>query len=120
MTKTSNAQVVHDFLINLSKLIKDPTIPSQQVLLLTSLYLHGEVNQSELEELTSVKRSSNSRNVLKLGPGEHAWSTDGPGLVESFEDKMNRRLKRVRLTEKGRVVMEKALSKAIDQERQPA
>jgi DNA-binding MarR family transcriptional regulator len=112
MSRTSTAALCHDFILGLSDLMEDPTLPSQQMLLLTALYIHGDVNQSQLEELTGVKRSSNSRNISKLGRGEHAWSNDGPMLVESYEDEGNRRMKRVRLTPKGRALMEAALDRA--------
>ena len=112
MTRTTIAATCHDFILGLSDLMQDPTVPSQQMLLLTALYINGDVNQSQLEELTGVKRSSNSRNISKLGRGEHAWSTDGPMLVESYEDEGNRRMKRVRLTPKGRALMEAALDRA--------
>lgn len=112
MSRTTTAATCHDFILSVSELMEDPTVPSQQLLLLTALYIHGDVSQSQLEELTGVKRSSNSRNISKLGRGEHAWSTDGPMLVESYEDEGNRRMKRVRLTAKGRALMDEALARA--------
>lgn len=63
--------------------------------------------------MTGVKGSSNSRNISKLGRGELAWANDGPGWVESFEDPMNRRLKMVRLTPKGHVLIEEVWSRVF-------
>lgn len=110
MSFGSTAAHIHNFILNLSNLTGDPTIPSQQILLLTALYVNGTMNQGDLEQVTGVRRSSNSRNIAKLGLGEHPLRKPGPGYVESFEDPGNRRLKLVRLTKKGRDLMDRALS----------
>ncbi|KQW02195.1 hypothetical protein ASC87_13265 [Rhizobacter sp. Root1221] len=80
---------------------------SQQMRLLLSLYIHGELNQLDLERYTGVKKSSNSRNIARLGDGEKPTIKRGPGWVESFEDPENRRTKLVRLTPTGRKLLEK-------------
>lgn len=101
------------FIKTLSDLTGDYTMPSQQQLLLMALFVHGTTNQSDLESMTGVKRSSNSRNISKLGVGEHVWSSDGPGYVESYEDPMNRRTKAVRLTPKGKSLMEECWKRSF-------
>lgn len=114
MSKTTDLANVNKFIYALSELSNDFTMPSQQQMLLISLYVHGTVNQQDLSDLTGVKRSSNSRNIAKLGLGERAYAMDGPQYVESFEDPMNRRLKLVRLTPKGRALLEEAWGRAFD------
>lgn len=106
MTKTTDLAIICDFIKTLSDHLSDPTMPSQQQTLLLSLYVHGTVSQGNLEELTGVKASSNSRNIAKLGRGEKAYAEDGPMLVENYEDLHNRRLKMVRLTPKGHALLE--------------
>jgi len=106
MAKGYDFAKVNDFILALNRHTKDNTMPSQQITLLLSLYIHGTVNQGDLEELTGVKRSSNSRNIAKLGMGEHPAVAPGPNLLENFEDLGNRRLKMVRLTPKGMALMD--------------
>lgn len=86
-------------------------MPMQQQQLLLQLYIHGELPQAELHKWTRVEKSANSRNVLKLGPGEKPWLKAGPGYVESYEDARNRRIKHVRLTPKGKAIIEEAASR---------
>lgn len=83
------------------------TLEAQQQLLLLSLYVHGTLNQIDLERYTGMKKSSNSRNIARLGEGERPAVERGPGWVEAFEDPMNRRTKLVRLTPLGRNLLEK-------------
>jgi DNA-binding MarR family transcriptional regulator len=100
--------------------VGDHTMGAQQQLLLLALYIHGNVNMMDLPKFTGVEKSANSRNVAVLGSGQ--WITDratgakrfeeGPGLVEAYEEPTNRRFKMVRLTPKGRAVLEAAASQA--------
>lgn len=106
MTKTTDLARVSAFISALSDLTNDYTMPSQQQLLLLSLFVHGPQNQSEIEQHTGVKRSSNSRNIAKLGQGEKPLEAAGPGFVEQEQDLRDRRLNRVRLTPKGQALME--------------
>lgn len=110
-TPTTVIRLASDFLKALSAQTNDSTMPVQQVQLLLSLYLHGEVNQHALTDATGVQRSSNSRNIARLGAGESP-DKPGPGYVESFEDPHNRRTKIVRLTAAGRELLMAAASKA--------
>lgn len=113
MAKGHDFDSVNKFILALQELTKDNTIPSQQITLLLSLYVHGTTNQGDLEELTGVKRSSNSRNISKLGIGEHPVENPGPGLLESFEDLGNRRLKLVRLTAKGQALLDECWNRSF-------
>lgn len=113
MANTTDIAKVNDFIKALSELTGDDTMPSQQQLLLLGLFVHGVTNQADIEELTGVKRSSNSRNITKLGIGERSASEPGPRWVESFEDPMDRRTKLVRLTPKGRELIDSAWIKSF-------
>lgn len=106
MSKTTDLAATCEFIKSLSALTNDPTMPSQQQTLLLSLYIHGQVSQSKLEELTGVKASSNSRNIAKLGAGEDRLADNGPKLLENYEDLKNRRTKMVRLTPKGHALLD--------------
>jgi len=114
MNKLAAISLMRDFVRNLGDATGDNTMPTQQLTLLLSLYSEGEVSQSKLEELTGVKRSSNSRNISKLGMGEKPLIAPGPGLVENTEDLTNRSTKLVRLTPKGRLLLETVYHKTYD------
>lgn len=107
---STTVSIVNDFIVALNKQTGDSTMPSQQITLLLSLYVHGDMNQGDIEKVTGVKKSSNSRNIAKLGRGENAWANEGPGWVENYEDLHNRRLKLVRLTPKGRALVDACIS----------
>ena len=104
------------FLESLAALTADHEMPMQQIQLLLQLYLRGEVEQQELPKYTRVERSANSRNVRKLGPGERPHLRAGPGYVESYDYPMDQRLKIVRLTPRGRAVLEGAAIRAQEPE----
>jgi DNA-binding MarR family transcriptional regulator len=96
----------------------DSTMGAQQLLLLMALYIHGELNQIDLPRYTGVEKSANSRNLARLGEG--SWVDKGQGkrhepglgLVEGYDEPTDRRIKKVRLTPKGRVVLEEAAKQA--------
>lgn len=113
MSATSDLAHVNALIYELANLTQDFTMPCQQQMLLLSLYVHGTLNQQELEKHTGVSRSSNSRNIAKLGIGERSSNRSGPGYVESFEDPKNRRTKLVRLSPKGRKLIEEAWTRAF-------
>lgn len=85
---------------------EDPTMGLQQLRLLLALAVHGTLNQADLQKFTGVAKSSNGRNIDRLGSG--SFRETGLGLLESFEDNLDRRFKLVRLTPKGRAVLESA------------
>ena len=98
------------FIEALAKHTGIPTLETQQQLLLLSLYVHGDLNQLDLERYTGMKKSANSRNIARLGDGLHPTTERGPGWVESYEDPENRRTKLVRLTPLGKAVLERTAS----------
>lgn len=53
----------------------------------------------DIADKTGCSGASASRNITKLGPGGPRG--DGLGLVHRYEDPMDRRNKRVQLTDKG-------------------
>jgi DNA-binding MarR family transcriptional regulator len=81
------------------------TLEMQQLLLLLSLYVRGEVNQQDLTKHAGTSASSISRTIAKLGAGENP-STPGPGWVEANPDPYNRRTNIVRLTPLGKQLLE--------------
>jgi DNA-binding MarR family transcriptional regulator len=105
-----------EFLKALSEAVGDSTLGLQQVRLLTSLYIHGALNQGSLHDYTGVERSANSRNIARLGSGQ--WIENratgakrheaGAGMVEAYEEPQDRRQKMVRLTPHGKAVMDAA------------
>lgn len=113
MSSTALAPAVALFLEELCGAVKDPTVGSQPVRLLLSLYTYGQLSQNDLEKHTGVKGSSNSRNIAKLGQGETLSTKPGLGLVESFEDQTDRRGKMVRLTPKGIATLKTALERSF-------
>jgi DNA-binding MarR family transcriptional regulator len=92
------------FTESLQELIGDSSTTFPQVLLLTQLYIHGTLNQQDLDRYTLVKKSANSRNVEKYR--QEGW-------LESYEDLLDRRSKLVRLTPQGRALLETAAQKAV-------
>jgi DNA-binding MarR family transcriptional regulator len=94
------------FIQALQKATGMKTFESQQQLLLLSLYVHGEMAQQNLDEFTGVEKSSISRNIARLGDGERPLIKRGPGWVESFEDPADRRNKMVRLTPRGKALLD--------------
>ncbi|GBL46900.1 hypothetical protein SFMTTN_2727 [Sulfuriferula multivorans] len=59
----------------------------------------------ELESAVGVSQATISRNVAKLGDGV-TFKEKGAGLVEAYEDPKYRRRKLVKLTPKGRRVVD--------------
>lgn len=75
-------------------------IPSQHLLLLMHVAAAGEVPQLDLIEKTGSSQSAVSRIVYDLGEGSPKEA--GLGLLETYPDPEWRRRKLVRLTDKGR------------------
>lgn len=110
---TSDIARVAAFIKALADLTNDYTMPSQQQLLLLALAVHGSVNQGDIEDLTGVKRSSNSRNINKLGDGEKPLEKAGPGYIKSEDDLTDRRYKKVFLTAKGKALIDEAWERSF-------
>ena len=87
----------------------DNTIPAQTIA--TYLYVAAsegsEIAQSDLEKALDLAQSSTSRNVDQLTVWCSRLRRPGAGLVEAFENPLNRRSKLVRLTPKGRALAAK-------------
>lgn len=92
------------FVEGLGDTLNDHTMGAQQINLLLVLYVHGELNQHDLPRFTHVQKSANGRNIERLGLGSYRQT--GLGLLESYEEPTNRRFKMVRLTPKGRAILE--------------
>ncbi|OAM52941.1 hypothetical protein A7981_05770 [Methylovorus sp. MM2] len=83
-------------------------------LVLTLLHVadRKEVSHQELSKLTRVSQSATAKNLMTLGEGTPAKGLEGFGLVDSFEDPLERRRKLARLTTKGKEVMKAIETKA--------
>lgn len=109
---TTACAVTSSMIEALTSYLNEPAVGANQLNLLLQLRIHGEVYQQDLVKFAGVERSAVSRNVAKLGIGERPTLRPGPGLVEAFPDIENRRLHIVRLTPKGRAVVDAAAAKA--------
>lgn len=121
--KTTIAEVGGLLINGISQRTGIATMESQQILLLLALYQLGEVEQSKLNALTGVGKSSNGRHIKRLGkgtwiaaPGTKAGKKFVPGLnwVESWEDPVDQRSKRVRLTAYGRQQIDEVMESIQD------
>ncbi len=100
------ASSVAEFITSFSKITGDNTMPVQQVLTMLAVYLVPDINLADLEKYSGVGRSSNSRNVAKLGEGEKPWQKAGPGWIQSYPDPLDRRIVKCRMTPKGKSIMD--------------
>lgn len=111
---------VDGFLGGLTEATGDTTMGIQQVRLLTALYVHGTLNQVDLPKFTGVERSAVGRNIGRLSEGLWIVKTGskqkvlqpGLGLVEAYQEPTDRRFNMVRLTPKGRALLE-AVAKSV-------
>jgi DNA-binding MarR family transcriptional regulator len=103
--------------LNLLKIIEemrkfDTQIEAQAVAVFFFVAIHGGkegVSMQTISEELDIAQSSVSRNVYKLGD-INRHKKIGIGLLEAFEDPMERRRKLVRLTSKGKRVHSTLLS----------
>jgi DNA-binding MarR family transcriptional regulator len=93
----------------------DATMGMQQFRLLLSLATQRKLNQSDLSRYTGVQKSSNGRNIDRLGSG--SMREKGLGLLKSEEDPMDRRYKLVELTPKGRQLLESCATATLKKAR---
>jgi len=84
---------------------EDPSdsLSANTVLLFLYVMQYPDRTIKELERLTGITKSATSRHVLNLTErGDRARARPGLGLVETYEDAIDSRSKRVRLTAKGK------------------
>lgn len=82
----------------------DPSdsLSASTVLMLLYVMQYPDSTVKKLEQVTGLSRSSASRHVLVLTErGDRARSRPGLGLVTTYEDAVDARVKRVKLTPKG-------------------
>jgi DNA-binding MarR family transcriptional regulator len=96
------------FITALAKHTELPRLETQQQLMLITLYTMGEVSQADLPKYVGCQRSAVSRNIARLGDGEKPLEVRGPGWVEAYADLSDRRNNFVRLTARGKEVLQKA------------
>lgn len=78
----------------------EPNMEAQVMAALLHIMLKPDITMSELAEKTGASQSAASRHVATLSP-VRALNKPGFGLVESYDDPSDRRVKRVNLTKKG-------------------
>jgi DNA-binding MarR family transcriptional regulator len=86
----------------------------QALLTLLLIAEHGEIAMAELQQHLGLGSSAMSRNIGKLGVtgyrnGSNQKEAEGLGLVEAWENPLDRRVKLARLTPKGRAAVARAL-----------
>lgn len=82
----------------------DPSdsINASTILMLLYVMQYPDSTIKKLEQVSELGRSAASRHILILTErGDRARSRPGLGLVETYEDNMDSRVKRVKLTAKG-------------------
>jgi DNA-binding MarR family transcriptional regulator len=83
----------------------DPSDSLSASTVLVFLYVmqYPDSTIKQIEKVTELTRSSASRHVLTLTErGDRARNRPGLGLVETYEDAHDSRIKRVKLTPKGK------------------
>ena len=91
----------------LERLGDEAKLTARQMRLLMALYVQGSISQQALVRYTGATKSSNSRYIAALGDGLSPLEAPGPGLVTAEADHVDRRNNVVRLTPRGRHLMEK-------------
>ena len=82
----------------------DPSeqLSSMTVLILLYVMQYPDSTIKQIEKLAEVTKSAASRHILILTErGDRARARPGLGLVETYEDQQDSRIKRVKLTTKG-------------------
>ncbi len=114
-TRYALADCVGYFLKLLQLATEIKTLETQQQLILVYLYTRGEVNQGDLDVVTGVGRTSNGRNLDRLGRGKKvrnsADRSDGLGWVETVVQDRDSRFKTCRLTALGRSKLNEIFAK---------
>jgi DNA-binding MarR family transcriptional regulator len=82
----------------------NPEIQAQQIAIFLAVVIKPDQSVNELAVATGQGNSSASRNIHALSK-VHRKGMSGLGLLTAVEDELDRRLKRIRLTPKGVMVM---------------
>lgn len=91
----------------------DSEMPLQMVAVLLTIAAEEDVPMAEVARVTNLSQASISRNVAALGM-IHRKKKPGYGLVDAYEDPMERRRKLLRLTPKGRSLINKITKQIAD------
>jgi DNA-binding MarR family transcriptional regulator len=106
-TENKTARRLLSFIEEFGKL--DAEMQIQQIAVFLHVMGKPEITMRELEQATGLSSSSVSRNVSALSK-VHRKGQPGHDLVVTFEDAMDRRIKRVRPTPKGTKVYNTLIS----------
>lgn len=84
------------------KIDPSDSLSASTVLMLLYVMQYPDSSIKKLEQVTELGRSAASRHILILTErGDRARSRPGLGLVTTYEDNIDSRVKRVKLTPKG-------------------
>ncbi|MCA3560532.1 MAG: winged helix-turn-helix transcriptional regulator [Aestuariivirga sp.] len=84
------------------KIDPSDSLSASTVLMLLYVMQYPDSTIKKLEQVTELRRSSASRHILILTErGDRARARPGLGLVTTYEDAQDSRVKRVKLTAKG-------------------
>lgn len=87
----------------------DPDVGIQAVETFFTVAGEPGIHMADLQESLQLASSSVSRNVALLG-AIHRAGKPGLGLLDAYEDPLNRRMKRVKLTKRGEHLMDSIIS----------
>lgn len=87
----------------------DPDVGVQAVETFFTVAATPDIPMADLQESLALASSSISRNVALLG-AIHRAGRPGLGLLDAYEDPLNRRMKRVKLTKRGEHLMDSVVS----------
>lgn len=108
--KPSNLAAVGRFLEALEKQTDEAGLVAKQIQILLVLYTAGETSQSNLMRVIGTKaKTTHSRHITKLSVGDKPLLRNGPGWVENYDDPVDRRTKLVRLTPRGRALLDRVI-----------
>lgn len=87
---------------SIARLDPSEALSASTVIVLLYVMQYPQQSLKQLEKLTGLTKSSVSRHVLTLtARGDRARARAGLGLVDTYEDVQDARVKRVKLTPKG-------------------
>lgn len=92
-----------------------PDVQAQTLVAFLTVALHGETNAAALAKTLGTTSASVSRNLSRLSQG--FYDDPGLGLIEQWEDPMDRRHKVIKLTPAGQglaAVVAEAMDKVLN------
>lgn len=107
LTRAQYAALIEDT-IRILRADVDPQMPIQAVLMFLAVPMKGETSSTALQKaVPDIGQSSASRMLHLLEGVSKRKVGGGYGLIEAWDDPMDRRHRLVRMTDEGRVLMER-------------